>query len=462
MDTAPIESPPPAVARDADIGMAAIHRRAFLEALGTEAALLFGAPVKIRNNDADYRYRQSSDVMYLAAWPDPECALLFRPGSDAPFTMFVQKNDPEREVWTGRRPGPEGAVAGWGADAAFAFDELAEKLPDMLMGYRTLHYRIAEDGENDRLVTGAIARARRKARNNGLDLPDAFIDPARVLHELRLRKSPEELALLRRAADITAEAHEAAMRATAPGVPEYEIEAIIDHVFRRRGGAGPGYPTIVGGGANATVLHYVANDAPLKDGDLVCVDAGCEFRGYTADVTRTWPVSGRFTGPQRELYDLVLAAQEAAIEQIGVGSSWRRMHDAATRVLAEGLLRLGFLPAWTSEAGHPEDEHLDKLIAEEKHKRWYMHGTGHWLGLDVHDVGHYVGGGEARPFAAGMVTTVEPGLYVAQGDEEAPARFRGIGIRIEDDVLVTGNGREILTAAIPKRADEIEAIVGRR
>ncbi|MEC8425047.1 MAG: aminopeptidase P N-terminal domain-containing protein, partial [Myxococcota bacterium] len=283
---------PDALLRHAD------HRSRFLAALGCDAALLFSPPEKLRNGDAEYRYRQSSDVLWLTGWEQPECAVLLRPGAAEPFIMFVQKKDKEREVWTGRRPGPEGAVAVYGADAAYEFEELAGRLPELLQGYQQLHYAVAEDAARDRLVVRALAAARRKARRNGLAVPDAFIDPGRVLHDLRLIKSEAELALLARAADITAAAHLRAMAITAPGVPEYALEAEISHVFRSRGGSGPGYTTIVGGGANATILHYIENDAPLKDGDLVCVDAGCEFEWYTADVTRTWPVNGRFTSAQ--------------------------------------------------------------------------------------------------------------------------------------------------------------------
>jgi Xaa-Pro aminopeptidase len=381
-----------------------------LAALGTDYALLFGAPERLRNGDAEYRYRPSSDVLYLTGWADPHCAVLLRPGAEQPFVMFVQPRDREMEVWSGRRPGPEGACETFGASLAYPIDELATRLPELLLGARTLHYRFAEDADRDRMLVGALAKARKLARRNLLDVPDAFVDPARLLHEQRLRKAPEEIA---------------------------------------------GYTTIVGGGANATVLHYISNDQPLRDGDLVCVDAGCEFQYYTADVTRTWPVNGRFTEAQRALYEVVLAAQKAAVDACRPGATFKGVHDLTTRLLTEGMVRLGLLPG---DADDPAviDDHIEKG----RQKRYFPHGTSHWLGLDVHDVGAYSGAGRSRVLEPGMVLTVEPGLYVQPDDEDAPADLRGIGIRIEDDVLVTDSGPDVLTAGIPKAIDEVEAAVG--
>lgn len=431
------------------------HRAALLDRLADgEGVLIFAAPHVYRNGDAEYGYRQASDLLYLTGWPDPEAALLLRKGAEKPYMLFVQSRDPERETWTGRRHGPEGAVTLFGADEAHPWDELAGQLPALLTGTHTLHYAFAEDAERDRLVAGSVQRARRLARRNHLPVPDAFIDPSRLLHELRLKKTDEELAVMQRAADITAEGHRNAMARTAPGVFEYELESELLHTFRRRGGTGPGYSCIVGGGVNATILHYITNDCALQDGDLVCVDAGCEVSGYTADVTRTWPVNGTFTDAQRELYQLVLDAELAAIALCKPGSTFMEVHEATQRHLTQGLVRLGFL-----EGDADDKDCIDTLVADEKYKRWYMHGTSHWLGLDVHDVGSYNRAGQSRPLEPGMVLTIEPGLYVPADDEQAPERFRGIGIRIEDDVCITDGEPRVLTAAIPKTIEDVEAAV---
>jgi len=429
------------------------NRARLLERLGEgEGLLVFSSPEHLRNNDAEYRYRQHSDVLWLTGWPDPECAVLIRKDADEPVVMFVQPRNPEREVWTGRRAGPEGAETMFGASAAYEWDSLPEKLPGLLQGLRTLHYRFADNAEHDRILATAINKARRAARKSGLDVPTVFADTELLLHDLRLHKTEAELAVLQQAADITAEAHIAAMAATAPGVHEYVLEAIIDGTFRRRGGWGAGYTTIVGGGDNATILHYITNNAPLESGTLVCVDAGCEVDGYTADVTRTWPVDGVFTEAQRELYQAVLDAQIEAVAACTVGTTHQAVHNLTTRLLTQAMCRLGLLEGDADDAAV-----VDKLIEDGAQKRYFMHGTGHWLGLDVHDVGAYAGGGTSTPLAAGMVLTIEPGIYVASDDEQAPERFRGMGIRIEDDILVTADGPVNLTAAIPKTIAAVEA-----
>ncbi len=429
--------------------MFAQHRERLFAALSDDdAVLLFGAPHHIRNGDAEFKYRPDSDVFHLTGWEEPEVAVLLRPGADKPFVMFVQARDPAMEIWSGRRWGPEGAVSRFGADEAFPIGDLAAKLPDLLQGYRNLHYRVADDGDRDQLLVGALKAARRRARRNGVDVPDAFVDPGRLLHELRLIKTEDEIEVMQRAAELTCEAHVRAMAGTRPGVHEFEIESLIEHTFRGGGGNGPGYTTIVGSGVNATILHYIENSSEMKDGDLVCVDAGCEFGFYTADVTRTWPVNGKFTTAQAEIYQVVLDAQEAAIAQAVEGNSIRSVHQVTVRALTEGMVRLGLLSG-----------DVDDLIANETFKRYYMHGTSHWLGLDVHDVGAYFKDGQSRPLAPGMVLTIEPGLYVAEDDQEAPEAYRGIGIRIEDDVLVTSGGNRVLTAAAPKTIDDVEAVV---
>jgi Xaa-Pro aminopeptidase len=425
------------------------HRKRLLDLLGQDdAVLLFGAPHHIRNGDAEFKYRPDSDVYYLSGWEEPGVAILIRPGADHPFVMFVADRDPDMETWTGRRWGPEGAKERFGADEAYPYNTLAAQLPDLLQGYRNLHYRFADDADRDQLLIGALKSARRKARRNGMDVPDAFIDPARLLHELRLFKDATEIAILQRASDLTASAHCAAMRATSDGVMEFELESIIDHTFRLGGGIGPGYTSIVGGGVNATILHYIENNSPLKDGDLVCVDAGCEYGLYTADVTRTWPVSGKFSEAQGRMYQVVLDAQEAAIAQAVEGNTMRSVHQVAVRVLTQGMVDIGLLSG-----------EVDTLIADETFKKYYMHGTSHWLGLDVHDVGAYYREGQSRKLEPGMVLTVEPGLYVACDDMDAPEAFRGIGIRIEDDVLITVGGNRNLTAATPKTIADVEAEV---
>ena len=414
-----------------------------------EGALIFGGPVVYRNADSEHRYRAHSDVYYLSGWEDPDVAVLLRPGADRPFILFVQPRDPEREVWDGVRPGPEGAMATYGADGAFPIGELDKELPELLLGVRALHYRFGVDAARDRQVRRAIDGAHHKARKERFqDTPEAIVDPERLLHETRLIKSASELALLRRAAAITAAAHAAAMAMTAPGVHEYELEAEIDRTFRALGGDGPGYPSIVGGGVNATILHYHTNNAPLPDGGLVCVDAGGEYGRYTADVTRTWPVNGRFSEAQAALYGVVLEVQKACIARCRPGITWRELGDFAVRGLTEGMVRLGLL---TGE--------VDALIEQKSYKKFYMHGLGHWLGLDVHDVGAYIRGGQSRALEAGQVITIEPGLYVAQ-DADVPEAFRGLGVRIEDDVLITEGEPEVLTAAIPKEMADIEAAVG--
>ncbi len=427
----------------------AARRARVLAALGADALLVFGAAHHLRNGDSEYRYRQSSDLWWLTGWEDPESVALLRPGADQPFVLFVQPKDRSREVWTGFRAGVEGARERFGADAAFPWSELGARLGELVGGWDTLQYAWGEDGERDKTVFRAISGLGRVAARNGVAMPSRLVDARRLLGELRLHKDEAEIATLRKAAAITAEAHIAAMRLGRPGVAEYEVEAEIDGLFRRRGGNGPGYTTIVGGGKNACVLHYITNREPLRAGDLCLVDAGCEYENYTADVTRTWPVSGRFTAPQRRLYEIVLAAELAAIDQARAGRPYKAMHDTAVRVLTEGMVDVGLL-----------EGDVDELISEEAFRRYYMHGTGHWLGLDVHDPGAYHLDGASRPLVPGMVLTVEPGLYVPPDDESAPEPYRGIGIRIEDDVLVTAGDPDVLTAACPKTVADVEAACG--
>ena len=424
----------------------AAHRARLLAALGPdEALILFGSPHHVRNGDTEFRYRPSSDLYWLTGWPDPDVALLVKHG-EKPFTLFVQPRDPAMETWTGYRPGPEGAVEDYGMDAAFPIEQLPERLIDGLQGVRTLHHAFADDPENDALLTAALRKSLRKSRRTFADVPFRFNHPAVLLHELRLIKTDDEIAVLREAARITAVAHVAAMRQAAPGVGEWQLDATLGYHFRAEGGVGPGYTNIVASGHNACILHYVTNDQVLEDGDLVLIDAGAEFHYYTADVTRTFPANGRFSRPQRRVYEHVLRAQRAAIDEARPGRPYRAMHEAALRELVVGMVDLGLLKG-----------DVDQLLKDEAYKPYYMHGTGHWLGLDVHDVGLYHGGGASRPLQPGMVVTVEPGIYIPIDDTNAPEDLRGIGIRIEDDVLVTDGDPDVLTAAIPKDVDEVEA-----
>lgn len=427
----------------------AAHRARLLAHLADdEAVLLFGSPHPLRNGDAEYSYRANSDIWWLTGWEDPEVAIFLRPGTE-PFTLFCQKKDREREVWTGFRHGPEGARAHFGADAAFVYEDLEKELPRLFQGVETLHMVWGVDADQDLLVRGAISRSARLSRKSFLATPQVFPAPSKLLHEIRLIKGEDELAVMREAARLTGLGHRAVMRATKPGVNERELEALLNYEFRRHGGNGPGYNSIVAGGANACILHYIRNREALRDGELLLVDAGAEYQFYTGDVTRTYPVNGRFTAAQRQVYQHVLDAQLLAIDAARAGRPYRDMHDAAVRRLTEGLVELGLLRG-----------SIDTLVAEEKFKKYYMHGTGHWLGIDVHDAGNYVAKNRSRPLLPGMIVTVEPGLYIPVDDLDAPAEFRGIGIRIEDDIVVTDGDPENLTADIPKTIAEIEAIVG--
>jgi Xaa-Pro aminopeptidase len=428
--------------------MYAGRRKRFLEAMEPDSvALLLGARLAPRSRDTSYRFRQDSDFHYLTGFDHPNAAVLLRKDGGPPFTLFVEPRDRDAETWTGYRPGIEGACSDFGADEAHPIGELAGKLPALVERARRVYHVLGRDPSLDAKLVDTIETARIRSRAHAPP-PEAIVDPRAIVHEMRLRKEPDELDLMRRAAEISREAHARAARIARGGVHEYELEAEIDSTFRRRGGWGPAYETIVGGGANATVLHYVANDQPLRDGTLVLIDAGCEYQGYASDVTRTYPVGGRFTAPARAVYEVVLAAQEAALERCRPGATLEDVHDAALRRLVEGMVDLGLVGG-----------SLEEVLAGTAWRTYYMHRTSHWLGLDVHDVGAYSTDGKPRKLEPNMVFTVEPGLYVPLSDEKAPEALRGIGVRIEDDVVVTDDGHENLTAAIPKRCDEVEALV---
>jgi Xaa-Pro aminopeptidase len=430
--------------------MFAERRRRFMDAMEEGVALFFAAPEKVRSNDTQYRFRQDSDFFYLTGFPEPGAVALLLPAHpEHKFVLFVRPRDPERETWDGRRAGPEGARVRYGADASYTIDRLAEELPKYLENTASLYLSLGKYPEADREVQAAVDKVKAKVRQ-GIKAPRVFRDPGVIVNEMRLKKTAPELEIMRRAAAISSEAHRAAMQALRPGMHEYEIEALIEFVFRRHGAAGPSYNTIVGSGVNATILHYIENSSACADGDLLLVDAGAEVLGYSADITRTYPVNGRFSPAQREVYEIVLGAQKRAIAEARVGRTFDAVHNVALRTLVEGLVKLGLLRG-----------EVDQLIADEAYKPYYMHRTSHWLGLDVHDVGDYRDGESWRRLEPGMVLTVEPGLYFGEDRTEVPAPYRGMGIRIEDDVLVTQGDPEVLTAATPKTVAEIESIMTR-
>ena len=415
------------------------HRRArFFDAMGEGVALLFAAPEASFGHDIHYRYRPDPDFYYLTGFGEPGAAAVLDADARA-LTLFVQPRDRERETWEGRRAGPEGAVKTFGADAAHPAGELGKRLPDLVRKARVLHHALGLSDANDRLVAGILARFRREARHARRG-PVSVSDPTDLLHAMRLVKSPDEIVLLERAAAIAAAAHRDAQRTARPGRWEHEIEAAIDRRFRTMGASGPAYPTIVASGENATILHYVENSRRLAAGDLVLVDAGCELGGYASDVTRTFPASGKFTRPQARLYAAVLAAQRAAIAAVYPGAPWDAPHEAARTVLLDALLDLGLLKG-----------RRDALRKKNAVQRFALHHTSHWLGLDVHDRGRYRDErGRPRPLEPGMVLTVEPGLYVRPDEARVPKEYLGLGIRIEDDVLVTESGARVLTENAPK------------
>jgi Xaa-Pro aminopeptidase len=429
-----------------DPAIFAARRDAYMQALGTGAvAVVRSLPERLRNGDAYHPFRQHSDLVYLTGFLEPDTTLVLRPGAETErVVMFVRPRDAEMEIWDGRRAGVEGAKERYGAEVAYPSAELPARLWELLANTNELHYSLGLDDHMDLLIGAAIARLR-KLEKKGKRPPEAVVDPRAALHELRLHKRPEELAALRKAAAITCDAHVLAMGLGRPGVFEHELEALIDYTFRKRGGNGPGYTTIVGAGENATILHYTENRCAVADGDLVLVDAGCEYDHYTADITRTWPANGRFTAPQRRVYEAVLATQKAAVAMARPGVTIDEIHAHCIKQLTEAMLQLGLLTG-----------SLDDRIADHGYRKYFMHGTSHWLGLDVHDAGAYTRGGQPRPLAPGMVITVEPGLYIAADATDAPPELRGIGVRIEDDLVITASGNEILTAACPKEIEELE------
>ena len=414
-------------------------------------AILPSSEIRTRNRDNTYPFRQDSDFYYLSGFSEPESVLVLAPGRrHGEFLLFCRERDRARELWDGYRAGPEGACARFGADDAFPIGDIDDILPGLIEGRERVYYAMGRQAEFDRRLMGWINKIRAKARS-GAHPPGEFLDLDHVLHELRVYKSTDEIKVMQRAGAISAEAHARAMRACRPGMHEYQLEAELLHEFAIQGARSPAYSSIVGGGRNGCILHYVENDARLRDGELVLIDAGCEFEHYASDVTRTFPVNGCFNAAQRALYEIVLEAQLAAIRAVKPGNHWNQPHEITVRVITAGLRDLGLL-----------DGELNELVDLEAFRPFYMHRAGHWLGLDVHDVGDYKVADEWRVLEPGMVLTIEPGIYISPDDPSVAKKWRGIGIRIEDDVVVTRGGRQVLSDAAPKAVADIEQLMAER
>lgn len=411
-------------------------------------AILPAATVTIRNRDVEHAYRQDSDFQYLSGFGEPEAVIALIPGREhGEYVLFCRERDPQRELWDGLRAGQEGAIRDYGADDAFPITDIDDILPGLIEGRDRVYTAMGSHPEFDRHLMEWVNQIRSKA-NLGAQPPKEFVALDHLLHDMRLYKSAAEVKVMREAAAISARAHVRAMQAARAGLHEYSLEAELDYEFRRGGARLTAYGSIVAAGRNTCILHYQENTAVLRDGDLVLIDAGCELDCYASDITRTFPVNGTFSPEQRAIYEIVLEAQQAAFGEIAPGKHWNQAHEATVRVITEGLVRLGLLVG-----------NVNELIAAEAHRAFYMHRAGHWLGLDVHDVGEYKVGGEWRVLEAGMALTVEPGIYISPQNEQVPKKWRGIGVRIEDDVVVTRAGCEILTAGVPKAVSDIEALM---
>jgi Xaa-Pro aminopeptidase len=409
-------------------------------------AVFASAPIAVRNADTDYEYRQDSDFYYLTHFDEPEAVAVIAPDHpEHKYVLFVRPRKREEEIWTGLRAGVEGAIKDYGADAAFEIGKLDEELPKYLQGASKLYYRLGHHEAFDHRIVSTLNQIKRMIRT-GVEAPSTIIDSSTILHEMRLRKTEEDIQNLREAARISAEAHIAAMKAVHPGMYEYELEAVIEYVFRKNGAYAPGYPSIVGSGFNTTILHYNTNTKRIGDGEMVLVDAGAEYNFFSGDITRSYPANGRFTRSQQAVYEAVLHTQKEVIKMVQPGVSFMALHERAVELTTDGLLELGLL------AGDRKE-----IIEKEEYKKFFMHRTGHWLGMDVHDVGRYRVGEDWRRIEPGMVFTVEPGVYIAAGTEGVSEEFFNIGVRIEDDILVTENGCEVLTSRAPKEVKEVEA-----
>jgi Xaa-Pro aminopeptidase len=425
------------------------RRKRLMEQMADNSiAILPSSTETIRNNDVHHRFRQNSDFMYLTGFREPDSILVLMPGREqGEYVLFVRDRDPDREIWDGYRAGPDGAVEQFQADDAFPIDDVDDILPGLMEGRSRVYSQMGVDGDFDHQLMTWVNQIRAKVRT-GAQPPEDFSDMSHLLHDLRLVKSKQEIAIMREAAKISARAHTRAMKTCKPGVMEYQLQAEIEHECMMAGSPWPAYPAIVGSGENACILHYIENTAKIKDGDLVLIDAGCELEYYASDITRTFPANGHFSTEQRAIYDLVLKAQYASIETVRPNQPWIAPHDATVRVLVEGLVELGLLKG-----------DVEELISSKGYAPFFMHKTGHWLGMDVHDVGDYKVGGEWRVMEPGMVMTVEPGLYISPHNMDVEARWRGIGVRIEDDVVVTRDGCEVLTQDVVKDPADIEALM---
>ncbi|QIC60352.1 MULTISPECIES: Xaa-Pro aminopeptidase [Acinetobacter] len=415
-------------------------------------AIIATSPVALRNRDADYKYRADSSFFYLTGFAEPEAVAVIETFDSEEegytYSLFCRERDREMEIWNGYRAGVDGAVDDYEADEAYAIDLLDEEILEKLQNKDKLFYRVGHSAEFDARVAKWIAQASGESRR-GKSAPAQIVQLDRIVDEMRLHKDANEIELMQIASDISAEAHTRAMQTVRPGMMEYALEAELNYVFGKNGCV-PSYNSIVGGGENACILHYVENDKELKDGDLVLIDAACEYQFYASDITRTFPVNGKFSPEQKALYNIVLDAQIAAINAVQIGNSYKEPHNVAVRILVQGLLDLGIMQG-----------KIEEIIETESFRQFYMHGTGHWLGMDVHDVGAYKTNGEWRSYEEGMVVTVEPGLYIAPDDETVDPKWRGIGIRIEDDVVATQNGPLVLTAKVVKTVEDIEALMAK-
>ncbi|OUM05271.1 Xaa-Pro aminopeptidase [Pseudomonas syringae] len=411
-------------------------------------AILPAAAVAIRNRDVEHVYRQDSDFQYLSGFPEPEAVVVLIPGREyGEYVLFCRERNPERELWDGLRAGQEGAIRDFGADDAFPITDIDEILPGLIEGRDRVYSAMGSNPEFDRHLMDWINVIRSKA-HLGAQPPKEFVALDHLLHDMRLYKSAAEIKVMRAAADISARAHVRAMQACRAGLHEFSLEAELDYEFRKGGSKMPAYGSIVASGRNGCILHYQQNDAVLRDGDLVLIDAGCEMDCYASDITRTFPVNGKFSAEQKAIYELVLKSQYAAFDAIGPEKHWNQAHEATVQVITAGLVELGLLRG-----------DVDHLIETEAYKAFYMHRAGHWLGMDVHDVGEYKVGGEWRVLEVGMMLTVEPGIYISPDNLDVAKKWRGIGVRIEDDVVVTRQGCEILSGGVPKTVAEIEALM---